>query len=654
MSPNPLLPRQRLLPLLPGLKPNAEGWMARCPGHDDQHASLSIRETSDGTLLLKCHAGCSLDRILTPLQLQTADLFPSHFGGNQFVAAYDYRDEQGNLLFQVLRYHPKDFRQRRPDGQGGWRWRLGGCRRVLYRLPELLAASADDHVFVVEGERDADRLAGLGLVATTNPGGAGKWRSEYSANLRDRHVVILPDNDEAGRQHACRVAEALLPVAASVQVLELPGPPDKGDVSDWLAAGGGATGLQRRAATAPAAERWIASVAAEAELLQRAGNPADDALTTCLNDVAEQRVQWLWPARLPRGKLVLFDGDPGLAKSLVALDLSARITTGRPFPDGHGCPPGAVLIANAEDGTSDTIRPRLRALGANLKRVHQLRGRRVNGVEFPLVLPRDLERLRKAMQRTGAVLLVIDPVMAFLDETICSNNDQSVRQALAPLAKLAEETGCTILLIRHLNKTSGGKAIYRGGGSIGIIGACRVAFLFAPHPQGRKQRVVACIKNNLAEEPPSLAYEVVRDAEGLPQVAWLGEVELSADQLVRAPAGGDERAPNPSVLERAKRFLTEALTHGPVAVKELERLAADQEIARATLHRAREEMRLTTMRNESDQRTSSWTLHDGQPPAASELFPTAETQDQGKAPPLTVVGELALPVTPMGPYADGY
>lgn len=152
------------------------------------------------------------------------------------VATYDYCDEGGALVFQVLRYEPKTFRQRRPEGSG-WSWSVKGVRVLPYRLSALLADPAAT-VFLVEGEKDADRLAALGLVATCNAGGAGKWKKEHSEFLRARRVVVLPDNDEAGEKHAQQVERSLRGIAAEVRTLVLPGLPDKGDVSDWLDAGG--------------------------------------------------------------------------------------------------------------------------------------------------------------------------------------------------------------------------------------------------------------------------------------------------------------------------------------------------------------------------------------------------------------------------------
>jgi len=147
----------------------------------------------------------------------------------RITATYDYVDETGKLLYQVVRFQPKRFAQRRPDGKGGWVWGLKGVRRVVYRLPNVVKA---EQVFIVEGEKDADALGRLGLVATTCPMGAGKWRAEYSGALQGKRVIILPDNDAPGQEHASQVAASLQGVAASVKVLSLPGLPGKGDVSD--------------------------------------------------------------------------------------------------------------------------------------------------------------------------------------------------------------------------------------------------------------------------------------------------------------------------------------------------------------------------------------------------------------------------------------
>jgi hypothetical protein len=235
-----------------GVRRAGKGWQARCAQHDDEHASLSLGEGDDGRALLHCHVGCRVEDVVAALGLTMADLMPandewrpnekrerrSKATSARIVATYDYIDQSGELQYQLVRREPKGFSLRRPDGTGGWIPGLEGVGRVLYRLPELLAARWDEPTIVVEGEKDADALAKLGFIATTNMGGAGKWEPEYTATLARRHVVILPDNDDAGREHAERVARALVGVAASLKVVELPGLPESGDVSDWLMQGG--------------------------------------------------------------------------------------------------------------------------------------------------------------------------------------------------------------------------------------------------------------------------------------------------------------------------------------------------------------------------------------------------------------------------------
>lgn len=183
------------------------------------------------------------------LDLGLADLMPESDkkpGQQTIVDTYDYTDLDGNMVYQVVRFHPKDFRQRRPDGEGGWEWRLGDTRRVLYHLPQLAAGiAAGRRVLIVEGEKDVHTLEAMGFVATTNAGGAGKWSEDYTAALIGSHVVVLPDNDLPGRNHAEMVAKALAGKAASVKVIELPGQPEKADVSDWVARGGTAEELKR-------------------------------------------------------------------------------------------------------------------------------------------------------------------------------------------------------------------------------------------------------------------------------------------------------------------------------------------------------------------------------------------------------------------------
>lgn len=584
-------PLGRILPKLDAVTgPNAHGWHeARCPAHDDRRRSLGIKSGDTGAAILKCQASCATEAIVAALGLTMRDLFPSSNGCDhrgRIVATYDYSDEAGALLFQVARLEPKGFRQRRPDGNGAWSWTVNGVRRVLYRLPELVAADHAAPVFFVEGEKDADALQALGLVATTNAGGAGKWKHEYADTLRSRHVVILPDNDAAGRQHADQVAHALAGVAASVRVLELPGLPPKGDVSYWLAAGG----------TRAQLEALVATAARD----NGAPRPDPERAWVQLSTIEPEAIEWLWPGRVPLAKVTLLEGDPDEGKSCIAVDVAARVTTGGAMPlEQSGRAPAGVVYVSAEDGNGDTTRPRLEAAGGDPSRV---------AVFLPEALPQldaaGLQTLEEAIGAAAARLLVLDPLAAFVPERVDTHTDHHVRRALAPLAALAARTGAAVLIIRHLNKSGGQNAKYRGGGSIGILGAARSALLAAPDPDDESRKVLAVIKHNLAEPVPALGYAL----EGVPgiiptvRVRWLGTTSHTARQLLAEPVGEDER----SATDEALGWLRAELGKGPKAARLVLADARKEGIAERTLQRAR--ARIATSRKDAFSGGWIWSL----------------------------------------------
>jgi hypothetical protein len=302
---------QRFIERFDRVARSGDQWLVRCPAHDDRKASLSVTEGADGRVLLKCFAGCTTDAIVAALGVTVGDLFEGELPQRREVALYDYRDATGALVYQVVRFEPKDFRQRRPDGRGGWFWNLHGIDRVLYRWPDLAGC---EQVVVVEGEKDADRLWAIGIPATTNVGGAGKWRDVYSAQLLEagvRRLAILPDHDEPGRQHAAAVAVSAQAAGLKVLIIELPGVPVKGDVSDYLAVHG-AEALRELVAPQVEADPWLdatAQVAARrAEVVEAVegrrltlGLPAIDAV---INGIRRGEVLGLM-ARPGTGKTVM-------------------------------------------------------------------------------------------------------------------------------------------------------------------------------------------------------------------------------------------------------------------------------------------------------------------------------------------------------------
>lgn len=254
-------PIDRVLERLERVTKAGRGFIARCPAHDDGRPSLKIDRGDDGRVLLKCYAGCELESILEAIELTAADLFepkptprivrpqPTR---DTVYRIYDYLAADGTLIFQVERKPGKQFLQRRPDGKGGWIYNLKGVDRILYHLPEL-EAEPRRWVYKPEGEKDADQLHELGSLATTAAGGAGApWLDSYTDALKGHAgVVILPDNDRPGRDHASKVPAQLHAAGIRVKILALPGLPNKGDVSDWLDAGHTKDDLIRLARAAP-------------------------------------------------------------------------------------------------------------------------------------------------------------------------------------------------------------------------------------------------------------------------------------------------------------------------------------------------------------------------------------------------------------------
>lgn len=233
-----------ILSRLQGVHRNGNGWRASCPAHADKNPSLSI-DVRDGRILLHCHAGCSIAAVLRAAGIEEQELFLDAEKKPKIVAEYDYVDEHGNLLSQAVRYQPKNFRQRRPDGKGGWLWNLNGVRRVLYRLPEVISAQS---VLICEGEKDCEAARRQGLIATCNPGGAGKWREDHSETLLGKEITIIADADEVGRKHARQVAASLKGKVGSLKLIELPGAKD---LHDWFAAGHAEQELLALIETAP-------------------------------------------------------------------------------------------------------------------------------------------------------------------------------------------------------------------------------------------------------------------------------------------------------------------------------------------------------------------------------------------------------------------
>ncbi|MDP9093407.1 MAG: AAA family ATPase [Actinomycetota bacterium] len=324
------------------------------------------------------------------------------------------------------------------------------------------------------------------------------------------------------------------------------------------------------------------------------------AVTVSLADVLPERVDWLWFGRLPLGKIVVLDGDPSVGKSTTAVDCAARVSTGALWPDGAPNRRGDVLLLSAEDGLADTIRPRLDAAHGDPARVHALTEIRycdeAGEVRTRPVTLSDLDQIERTVKATRSVLVVIDVLMAFLPSKVDSHRDQDVRGLLSGLAAMAERTGSCVLLLRHLNKSAGGSAMYRGGGSIGIIGAARVGLLAAVDPEDDERRVLAGIKSNLAPLPSALSYQLVDSPEhGCARVQWLGTSAHNAGSLLSMPRDDDERTERDEAVEWLTKYLVDS--GGETIAADVIKAANRDGIAKTTLHRARKRAGVTSTKD---------------------------------------------------------
>ena len=336
--------------------------------------------------------------------------------------------------------------------------------------------------------------------------------------------------------------------------------------------------LEPQAKAAEVVERMQNRVAALGTLLT--GHVAG----VMASEIQIERVEWAWKARLPLGKVTVIDGDPGLGKSALTLDIAARVSTGNPMPDGTHGAEGGVLVMNAEDGEADTIVPRLAAMRANLNRVRILKTISDPAGERQPEIPADLGTIERAALSVDARLVIIDPLMAFLSGATNSFRDQDVRRALAPLATMAERIRAAVLIVRHLNKMPDGNPLYRGGGSIGIIGAARSGLLVARDPDDEtgERRVLAVTKTNLGPCPTSLSYFIKSEAESI-RVQWCGESKHQAGGLLAVPDETESRG----AVEEAVEFLKSFLADGPVAATEVRRNAKSAGLSKRTIDRAK-------------------------------------------------------------------
>jgi len=398
------------------------------------------------------------------------------FSGPKWEAKYDYTDEYGKLLFQVIRYHKdpttgkKRISQRRPLENGDWEWNTDKCRKVLYRLPEVLVAR---EILIAEGEKKVDLLREdlpEGVAATCSPGGAGKWRDEFAPYFAGRKAIIFPDNDEPGRKHALAIAHSVFKYAVGVKIVELPGLPEKGDVVDWYAAGHDFLELIAEVNKAP----WWTPPVVENNMFV---NVVD------FTKSSPKEIDWLVEGLIQRGANGIMTARPKAGKSLAVVDLCLALAMGQSWVPGQGQYSGLpgfyierpvkVALVSREDAPGLTQWRMMKIAAARQIDLREIRENLyVNSKQETSRLmlddPDDMTKLLHGLEKCKAEFLVLDVLRRLHDAD--ENDGSEMSRIIETVCGIQEKVGCQILVIHHDNKREDATLTERIRGSSAIAG----------------------------------------------------------------------------------------------------------------------------------------------------------------------------------------
>lgn len=452
-----------LLPMLTVKRRRGDEYDCLCPAHGDSVASLQVKEGSDGRILMDCKV-CKDNRIvLGALGLSLRDLFesePEHVTIRPVdpnvgvpTAHYVYHDEEGAPLFRVTRFDmgggKKYFRQNKYLGDEKWAHDLGDARRVLYQLPGVRdAAKHGRRVLYVEGEKDVHTLEAMGFVATTHAGGANGWKSDYAASLEGAEVVILPDNDGPGRAMAAAIVKDI----HGARVYEIPGLPEKGDVSDWVAAGGNREKLQKLLGPEIADMEPVTWEAFQAE--------KDQPTYYCGEILAEETVN-------------IMVADAGVGKTTLVVQMCLAIASGWPFLGFMKTTPTPVLLLEAE-GARGLYRARAEKCRQALRiPADDLRGKWFTQSRWISDFNAGGIMVESQIRRSGAKIVVLDTLGYFLGEGDENSAKDWKQKIMFPLRRLRALYGCSFILLHHEAKPSELRTgHHRGRGTSAMFGDC--------------------------------------------------------------------------------------------------------------------------------------------------------------------------------------
>lgn len=308
---------------------------------------------------------------------------------------------------------------------------------------------------------------------------------------------------------------------------------------------------------------------------------ADDKPYRLINmaDVEAKEVSWLWHPYIPYGKITIIQGDPGEGKTTFILHLAALLSKGDKLPcDDEARMPVNVIYQTAEDGLEDTIKPRLVEAGADCSRILVID-------ESKEGLSMTDERLVRAIKETGARMVILDPIQAYLGSNVDMHRANEIRPVLKQLVNIAEQYQCAIILIGHMNKASGSKSTYRGLGSIDFQATARSVLVVGRIKEDPTLRIIAHDKSSLAEEGKSIAFRLDRNYG----FTWEGNYDISVEELLSGESRGQKS-------KDARAFLAEILAEGQIAYTDIEEAAKDRGIKKKTLWNAKKEMNIDSVK----------------------------------------------------------
>lgn len=586
-----------ILEILRARHPNwkGPGHRTRCPSprhkRGDVNPSLSVNVCEAGSVLLRCVAGCDFEEVLKLLECTVKDLYPKSVEASPESRGVEtetrnyIRDDDGIVgAVKVRADLSNGSKTFRPEGPLATKssGTLSSKSLPLFGSERISAFPRDTVRVIVEGEQSANALLGVGILALGTVTGASTCPSVEVLSILDGSTVILwPDNDDIGRQHMREIA-AVIGSRAAVSFVEWKDAPPKGDAKDFV---------ERLAEAGRTPEEIRKAVVAFLTTPTKPEHQEPRLALSTLDQFEVEVLRWLWGGRIPLNKLTLIAGDPGLGKSLLTVDVAARVTTGRPMPgdSAEEATQGDVLIFAAEDDNADTIRPRIEAAGGDSSRIRVIDARpgKHPGATTWLQLDQHLGLIEAALEEFPEVrVIIIDPVTGHLGD-VDAHKDADMRPLLTRLAVLAQSRNVAILMIAHLNKASDKQAMYRPGGSIALVAVPRAAWLVGMHPKDDTRRVFVSIKGNLSANTNGLGltWSIQTDDDGRPVIRWEDEpFTMTAQELLEASTKGASK------LQDACAFLTEQLANGKQRSADIDAKAKKAGINARTLRRARDEL----------------------------------------------------------------